>query len=477
MVCNDSCGRVAVRMAEGRIASSKEFDITERDFIDLFQNSAHRGIFVRVLAIAVVDSVISKNRLFEKSFKAICLPYDLTPTDYHFIRMLSLTCLRQYGFIRHVTDQLVRYKPKYKYIDFVMRVLEMGLTQIFFLKVKPYAITSTAVKIIEILDNKKVSGFTNAVLRNALRNIDTIRCDEKEQAYLNTPSWLWDIWLNHYGKESAERIALAHQAPPPLSIAVKGDISHWAEKLDAHHLFKNILVRKNHSGSVKLLPGYEEGEWWIQDPAASLPALLFDSLEGKTVLDLCAAPGGKTLQMAHMGAHIIAVDQNINRLAQMQKNIERLDMTKQVDIVQADILTSDFDNKKFSSILLDAPCSSTGTIRRHSDILFLKTAKDIDHLIPLQRTMLEKAWSLLEVDGKLVFSVCSLDPREGLDQMRSFLDDHHDASLYTPDYDDQWDGGVDSLNKQGFIQTFPYFLQDHGGMDGFFACAFIKSPS
>ena len=195
---------------------------------------------------------------------------------------------------------------------------------------------------------------------------------------LDTPPWLFARWQQNFGEATARAIAIAHGHEPPLDLTVKSDAESWAQRLRGRVL-PTGSVRTVAQGHVALLPGYHEGAWWVQDAAAALPARLFGDVAGKTVADLCAAPGGKTAQLAHAGARVTAVDRSANRLARVRDNLARLGLS--AEMVAADV--TEWQAGPFDAVLVDAPCSSTGTIRRHPDVAWLKSEIDLAQLAGL----------------------------------------------------------------------------------------------
>ncbi|MHC2794592.1 16S rRNA C967 or C1407 C5-methylase (RsmB/RsmF family) [Mesorhizobium jarvisii] len=242
----------------------------------------------------------------------------------------------------------------------------------------------------------------------------------------------------------------------------------WAEKLGGIVLPTGTVRVENLAGAVTDLPGFAEGAWWVQDAAASLPARLFGDVSGLRVADLCAAPGGKTAQLILAGARVTAVDTSKNRLARLAQNLDRLGLS--AEIVQADLLKYE-PAELFDAVLLDAPCSSTGTVRRHPDVPWTKTAADVEKLADLQRRLLTRAVTLVRPGGRIVFSNCSLDPLEGEDLHRAFLNET--TAVDDPLRQGEVAGIDPFLTAQGTLRTTPADLDlgtpERSGLDGFFA--------
>jgi len=283
------------------------------------------------------------------------------------------------------------------------------------------------------------------------------------------PKWFSDRLKAAYGADKTKQILAAHRVEAPVDFTVKADPELWAEKLGGIVLPTGTIRVEKLSASVTELPGFGEGAWWVQDAAASFPARLFGDVKGLRIADLCAAPGGKTAQLILAGAKVTAVDTSKNRLARLTHNLERLGLS--ADIVQADLLKYQ-PAELFDAVLLDAPCSSTGTVRRHPDVPWTKTMADVEKLADLQARLLARAVTLVKPGGRIVFSNCSLDPIEGEDLYRVFLAGNKtiaDDPLQPGEID-----GIDAfLTSQGTLRTTPadFDLGSPGisGLDGFFA--------
>ena len=308
----------------------------------------------------------------------------------------------------------------------------------------------------------RYAGLINAVLRRVTQS-RTAAADE----LLDTPEWLLTRWTKHYGKESGRAIAAANRNEPALDLTVKADPQFWAERLHGRVL-PTGSVRTLAQGAVTSLPGFDEGAWWVQDAAAAIPARLFGDLSGHSIADLCAAPGGKTAQLALAGAKVTAVDRSEQRLKRLRDNFTRL--TFNAEIIAADVL--EWQSPPFEAVLLDAPCSSTGTIRRHPDIPWIKSESDIATLASLQLRLLDRAVELTKVGGTLIYCVCSLEPEEGEQQIEALL--ARDPRVQRkPIVAHEVAGHAEFINADGDLRTLPTQLPDSdprwGGLDGFYA--------
>ncbi len=348
-------------------------------------------------------------------------------------------------------------------------VLHVAAAQILFLDIPDSAAVDLAVTHAKADPRTaRFSGLVNGVLRSLARAKD----EELGPMLENTsdaPAWFADRLFAAYGNEKAKAIMAAHRVEAPVDFSVKSDPAMWAEQLGGIVLPMGTVRVEKLGGNIVDLPGFADGQWWVQDAAASLPARLFGDIAGATVADLCAAPGGKTAQLVLAGADVTAIDVSKNRLARLGQNLERLGLSAR--LLQADVL--DFrPDVLFDAVLLDAPCSSTGTVRRHPDVPWTKSPADVEKLAALQAKMLKAAVSLVRPGGRIVFSNCSLDPLEGEQLYADFLAANPTASP-DPVTPGEIRGIDDFLTEQGTLRTTPSDLNIGGpaisGLDGFFA--------
>jgi 16S rRNA (cytosine967-C5)-methyltransferase len=422
----------------------------------------------RKRASQMLIQVISKHQPLEDVLSTSLK--GLEPRDRALARAIASTCLRHLGIIDTLIEEMLD-RPLPQAASNVRNALRVGITQLLFMDIPSHAAVNDTVDLIPA--NSKFRGLVNALLRRTDRQGKNL-LDKMNLGAANTPDWLWDSWSAHYGEDMALKLTDAHLKEAPLDINVISDLDKWAKELDAFKLPTGHLRRKA-GGSIIEMPGFSEGQWWIQDFSASLPAKLFGSLEGKRVLDLCAAPGGKTAQLINMGGDVTALDRSAPRLERLKENMARLGLDVTIKVADA---TGFMPPELFDAILLDAPCSSTGTIRRHPDVTWLKSHKDVDQLAALQTKLLDATLGQLKVGGTLVFSTCSLQPEEGEWQAEEFLKRQPNMSR-VPVTADELDGLSELINDQGDIRSLPCHLSDiedntSGGMDGFFAARFVK---
>ena len=333
-------------------------------------------------------------------------------------------------------------------------LLRLGAAQLLLLHTKDYAVVSNAVSMAERIGGGRFCSLVNALLRNLARRKDSIMPPPSRCLRLSTPHWLWQSWTSQFGLESCESIAEQHTLSPPLAVSVRDDVPLWQERLQAQPIFGQSLVLPE-GVRVKELAGFDDGAWWVQDPAAALPVRALGDVDGAEILDLCAAPGGKTCQLAASGARVTAVDYSADRLKILQENIARKGLSGNTRCLLADIEEFD-DPKRYAGVLLDAPCTGTGTIRRHPDILHLKTPQEAERLHQLQCRMLHAAWRSVARGGVLVYSCCSLQREEGEGVIESCLSRLDGASLVAFTSEDVF-GRDHFITPEGFLRTLPFF--------------------
>jgi 16S rRNA (cytosine967-C5)-methyltransferase len=320
----------------------------------------------------------------------------------------------------------------------------------------------------------RYAGLVNAVLRRRAREGKAL-VDEVATQSLDLPPWLLARWTANYGEATAREMATALGHEPSLDLTVKSDAAQWATRLHGEVL-PTGSVRTLLHGSVTMLPGFDDGQWWVQDAAAALPARLFGDIAGKSIADLCAAPGGKTAQLAQAGAKVTAIDRSPARVARLRENLARLSL--HAETVVADAVEWTGPAEGFDGILIDAPCTSTGTIRRHPDVAWLRQETDIAALAALQQRLLRKSVSLLKSGGTLVYCTCSLDPEEGEQAIATLLA-AEPGLRRAPIAASEVAGLAEIITADGDLRTLPCHLPHAdprlGGLDGFYAARLVKS--
>ncbi len=436
------------------------------------------GLAVRLTATAILRQILEHgvpldSILDEKHGNPHFLALDRR--DRAFVRAILGTALRRRGEIEAAIRAALD-RPLPENSGPLSALLHIATAQILFMDVAPHAAVDLAVE--QAGGDRRTGrarGLVNGVLRNMARRRDDIliRAATYHAGRANMPGWLFARLVDAYGEATALGIAAAHLEPPSLDLTVKGEPALWAERLQGT-LLPTGTVRLAGTHRVTELPGYDEGAWWVQDAAAALPARLLGDIKGKTVADLCAAPGGKTAQLAAAGANVTAVDLSESRVRRLGENLRRLNLDAR--LVTADVLNWQ-PEEPFDAVLLDAPCTATGTIRRHPDIQWLKRPEDIAALAALQTKMLDRAAMLLKPGGRLVFATCSLQPEEGEAQVAPFLARHPDFALL-PIEPVELAGLSELATPAGTLRTLPChrFGDDpiSAGMDGFFAVRFER---
>jgi len=391
----------------------------------------------------------------------------LEARDRAFARLLLATTLRRLGQIDAIVGRCLE-RPLPDKATVVQDGLRLAAAQLLFMDTPAHAAVNSAVALVRAQGWEGLAGLTNAVLRRIARD-GRIWLTELDTARVNTPDWLWNSWLAAYGEERVRAIAASHLVEPPLDLSVKSDPAIWAERLGGE-VMPSGTIRRPTGGAIEDLPGYAEGGWWVQDLAASLPAKLLGAVAGKRVVDLCAAPGGKTAQLAASGAEVIAVDRSDRRMAQLKKNFARLGLEAETVVAEAESWTPP---GPVDAVLVDAPCSATGTIRRHPDAMRLKRAEDIALFTATQDRVLAAALAMLRPGGVLVYAVCSLQPEEGPERIGALLYNRAPVRR-VPIKADEIGGMEELINSDGDLRTFPFQLAEQGGMDAFFAARLEK---
>lgn len=373
----------------------------------------------RRIAYDVLCQVLGKKRPMDDAFNSHPHLDKLTPKAKSFSRALVTTTLRHKGFLDHLIDGCLEKRPKGNARD-VLNIMRLGAAQLYFMHVPPHAILSEAQILtgrVKLIQYKKL---VNAVLRRLER--EKTDYDDAVIARKNIPDWLFQRWESAFGADTALEIAKAHLKEAPLDLTLKyaDEAEIWAKRLKAE-IITPATLRLPVGGRIEELDGYKNGSWWVQDYAAAHPVSMLGDVKGKKVLDLCAAPGGKTLQLAALGADVTAVDKSANRLKRLEENLERTHL--KAEVITADLMDWTPETP-FDAILLDAPCTATGTLRRHPDGLWTKKPDDIRALADIQGKIWHRATSWVKPGGIIVYCTCSLQPEEGEDMLTAFLKGH-----------------------------------------------------
>ena len=415
------------------------------------------GIEPRQRAVTLMTHVTEDGMALHTPHKLDQILDGLAPDDRARALRLATEALRWANRSDRLLGPHLRMKPE----DPVMNALRLALYEIFVTDAPPHAAVNAAVSIV----TKSKSGLVNGVLRNVIRR----GTDWNSLPVPQTAKWLRKRLVKAWGKAAVEQMEAVHAQTPPVDITARSDAKHWADTLKAKILPTGSLRLTEH-GQISALPGYDEGAWWVQDAGAALPASVLKAMPGETVLDLCAAPGGKTLQLASAGAKVTALDVSDARAVRLRENINRAKLD--VEVVIADALKWVPDGM-FDAILLDAPCSATGTLRRHPDLGFGKTGDELETLAPLQAALFDRAVSWLKPGGRLVYCTCSLLPEEGEEQLANALVRNPELTVA----DVMPEGGDPSWKSEnGGLRLRPDYWSNLGGIDGFFI-AMVQKPA
>jgi 16S rRNA (cytosine967-C5)-methyltransferase len=429
------------------------------------------GLAVRRIAADIVDGVLRRRRALDELLDGSAELARLEDRDRALVRALVAVTLRRLGTLRHLLGLFLdRGAPAQA--PRVESALLIGAAQILFLDVPDHAAVDLSVRLVQADRHAgRYAGLVNAVLRRMAHEGAGLLAT-LDMPVLDTPEWLFARWIARYGEAAAHAIAAAHGHEPALDLTVKSGPELWADRLGGRVLPTGTVRTVTH-GAVPALPGFSEGAWWVQDAAAALPARLMGDVRGRRVADLCAAPGGKTAQLAATGAHVTAVDRAPARLKRLQENLARLSL--QAELVCADV--AEWTAEPFDAVLLDAPCSSTGTIRRHPDVPWLKRPEDVTAVAGAQRRLIDHAVALTKPGGTLIYCTCSLEAEENEAVVAELLA-RNPGVRRDPVTAPELFGQSELISADGDLRTLPCQLPDSdarfAGLDGFYAARLVK---
>ncbi len=408
----------------------------------------------RILYVDMLKDILNKNEAFST------LKNDIRIKNKPFFNMLFMTTFRQLTFIRkEILPYFVRKKIPAKY-DILNYILYLGAVELLFMDSAPYAVINSYVEIAKNKSDKFSANFVNAVLRNISRQKDTLLNNRKTRTFSDD---FIRILKKDYTKKEIEEMEIFANIEPMLDLSFKQGCK---PSFDNVFLFEFNTFRMPSNVKITELEGFGDGNFWAQDASSSLAVKTIKNWKDKKVLDLCAAPGGKTAQLLSSGALVTAVDISASRLEILKENIKRLKLEKNLNIVCSDALYFNTD-ELFDVILIDAPCSASGTFRRHPEIIHTKTIHDVNKMVNIQASILDKAISLLKEDGIIIYATCSLSKDEGEKQIMNFMERHPFFSIIPINIS----GTEDMLTKEGFLRILPQHLKKYSGTDGFFvAC-------
>ena len=414
------------------------------------------GLPARAAALSLLSGVLRQKRPLDGLLDSL---KSLPMRDAAFARALASSALRHFGELDAVVRHFVpKPLPPHK-AGPAMEILLLGAAELLILKSAAHAAVDGANRL-AAADKKAVhfKPLINAVLRRMTREGDAVR-ERLDGPRLNTPDWLWERWVSQYGEDVARAIARAHQNEAKLDICLKNSDLDAPQGRELLPLSRRVEAE----GRIEEMPGFADGAWWVQDLAATLPVLMLGDVAGKNVIDLCAAPGGKTMQLVARGAFVTAVELDPSRLERVKENLARIQLS--ATLVAGD--ARDFKGRA-QAVLIDAPCTATGTIRRHPDLPWIKQAGDVMARGSLAYEILESGGEMVEPGGLLVFAVCSLEREEGEEQIEVFLETHPEFAR-APLSADELSGHGEWISPKGDLRTLPCHLAAEGGMDGFYA--------
>lgn len=431
-------------------------------------------IATRRAALQIVSTVLDKHQPLDQTLEQSQAFNDLPETrDRAFTRMIATTTIRRLGQIDDLIRRASSNPNREVSPPLLKQILRIGITQLVFMDVPDYAAVNTSVDLADENRLSKTKGFVNAVLRRIAADGRDWTA-KQDIPRLNTPEWMLRKWVEDYNLKTAIEIGQANMAEPPLDLTLKAgeDVEYWQSHLQAE-LLPTGSLRVQKSGRIEDITGYSSGAWWVQDASAAIPAKLFGDITGKTVADLCAAPGGKTAQLAAQGAHVIALDRSARRLVRFRENMERLGLQDNVTTEAADAAVWRYLSG-LDAILLDAPCTASGTLRKSPDVAWIKDENDLKSLIDTQKRILENAAVLLNDKGILIYCTCSLFKEEGEYQIQKFLENNKNFSR-VPITPSEIGGFSDAVTSQGDVRILPYHMTALGGMDGFYIARLRKN--
>lgn len=424
-----------------------------------------RAVFAgRAAAFEAISQVVRRHVPLDEALD----PSGLAERDRAFARALASGTLRRQGEVDALLGTCLE-RPLPRKAAPVLDLLRLGAFQIVYLGVPAHAAVDTAVEMVAALGYPGFKKLVNAVLRRLARDGADLAVP-LDGPRLNTPDWLWQSWQVAYGEEACRAIAAANMTEAPLDLTLRdgAEAPVWAERLGARILPTGSL-RLTEAGQIDQLPGFAEGAWWVQDAAAALPARLLAGPPGQRLVDLCAAPGGKTAQLAADGARVVALDRSPHRLVRLAGNLARLGLAAELHAADAELWRP---AELQDGVLLDAPCSATGTLRRHPDIAASKQERDVAALAAAQSRLLVAAASMVRPGGLLVYCTCSLQPEEGEARIEAFLGQGGWARR--PVAAEEVGGLAELITPAGDLRSLPCHLSEKGGMDGFYAARLVK---
>ena len=444
------------RMADKARAGTRPPRPSKPDIADPRDDSPDIGVEARLAAGVLLNAALEGRGGLDAALASREVS-SLPGPDRAFARAVAMAALRRLGELDQILDRKLQKAPPLA----VRTILRVALAQMLILETPAFAAVSTAVKLAEREPKTRpYKNLVNAVLRGIDREGPGLTTAES-----NLPEWLSARWRAAYGEAALVALALAAREEPATDLSVKpeADVAAIAEAVEGEFL-PGGSIRTGRRGDLATWPGFEDGVWWVQDAAAAVPARLLAPQAGESVIDLCAAPGGKTLQLAASGASVVALDRSAVRLKRLADNLARTGLTAEVVATPAEDWE---DDRTFDAVLLDAPCTATGTFRRNPEVLRATKPADVAKLADVQHRLLDVAAERVKPGGRLVYCVCSLEREEGETQVIAFL--RRNPAFSTAPADPAAVGApAEALTPEGWLRILPSMWAEKGGLDGFF---------
>ena len=422
-----------------------------------------------MISLELLNIILKRNEPFEQIISSSDKFNKLEIKNKKFCRLIITIVLRKLGQIDFVIDKFIKKGSIKK--EIFKNIIRIGIAEILFIRSAKYAAINEAVELTKLKVSRSLSKLTNAVLRNIDRDSKGLILQMTDDQ--NYPHWLIEEWKNSWGERQTKEILKWFQEKPLLDISVAGNPIKMEKILGGKNIFGKT-IRKKEITNPTSIPYFETNDenyhWWVQDVAASIPAELLIKSNKINIVDLCSAPGGKTAQLAKAGKTVTAVDISQNRTIKLKENIQRLKLNIKIIIADG---TKWKPQQKYQAVLLDAPCSATGTLRRHPDIIKNRSKYSLNNYLQTQLNLINQSITWLEKNGLLIYSVCSLQENEGEKQIKSVLKNNKDI-IIQPILPSEVPNFEHSITKEGWLRIFPNCLDSMGGNDGFFICKLQK---
>lgn len=429
----------------------------------------NQGVEPRVVAASILNEVLQEGKTLDD---ALSYAKHLPEIDKKLVHAICGYVFRRLPEIDRVIDRVTRKKSPVK-PSILHNLLRVGIAQLLYMDIPPHAALNTTVSAAVPLKLFRQKAFVNGVLRTVQRDQDVL-LSPRMTALECLPEWLRTSWVKAYGENDASQMAdtISYQAPLDITFASPQVKDEYGQDLGGETILPWSMRIRERTSHVMSWPGFDTGAWWVQDVASSIPINMLGDITGKTALDIGAAPGGKTLQLVTKGAKVTALDDSASRTTRLRDNLRRVVPNQKVNVVVADARSWQTTDA-FDVVVIDAPCSSTGTLRRHPELPWIRSQKQVMDLVVTQREIMDHAADLLSVNGVMLYCTCSLQPEEGEKQVEVFLQKHKNFKMLINIPEVLSPYVRKGLGDVGF-RTFPHDMVDKGGMDGFFFCLMQK---